>query len=71
MRLDDFRREWPKLPDDRDVDTVGGLVVKLAEVVPPEGSVFDHGGLRFVVRIADQRRVKELDIEIHDRGARS
>lgn len=71
MRLDDFRREHPALPDDPDVDTVGGLVVKLAEVVPTVGEVFVHRGLKFSVRAADERRVREVEIERADlRGGR-
>lgn len=71
MRLDDFRREYPALPDDPDVDTVGGLVVKLAEVVPTVGEVFVHRGLKFSVRAADERRVREVEIERADlRGGR-
>ena len=34
MRLDDFRREFPELGEVDDVDTLGGLALKLAEVVP-------------------------------------
>ncbi len=64
MRLDDFRREYPALGDVADVDTLGGLAVKLAEVVPPVGAVFSHRGLRLTVKSADERRVRELLVEI-------
>lgn len=63
MRLDDFARECSALGDDEDVDTLGGLVVKLAEVVPTAGEVFTHRGVRFTVRVADERRVRELLVE--------
>lgn len=63
MRLDDFRREHPALEDDPDVDTLGGLVVKLAEMVPAVGEVLVHRGLRFTVRSADERRVREVEVE--------
>lgn len=66
MRLDDFRREYPGLPDEPDVDTVGGLVLKLAEVVPNPGEAFVHRGLRFTVRVADERRIREVEIERAD-----
>ena len=63
MRLDDFRREHPALGDVAGVDTLGGLVVKLAEVVPPVGAVFSYRGLRLTVKSADERRVRELLVE--------
>ena len=63
MRLDDFAREFPALGDDDDVDTLGGLVVKLAAVVPAAGDVFTHRGVRFTVKVADERRVRELMVE--------
>ncbi len=63
MRLDDFRRQHPGLGDDPDVDTLGGLLTKLAEVVPVEGQVFLHRGLRLTVKAADERRVREVFVE--------
>ncbi len=63
MRLDDFAREDPSLGTDPDVDTLGGLVVKLCEVVPDVGEGVSHRGLRFTVKVADERRVRELWIE--------
>ncbi len=69
MRLDDFRREYPALGDVADVDTLGGLAVKLAEVVPPVGAVFSHRGLRLTVKSADERRVRELLVETYGGAA--
>ncbi|MBN8249682.1 MAG: CBS domain-containing protein, partial [Verrucomicrobia bacterium] len=63
LRLDDFAREFAGLGDDPDVDTLGGLVVKLAEVVPAPGEVFQYRGVRFTVRAADERRVRELLVD--------
>ncbi|MEI7729444.1 MAG: hemolysin family protein [Verrucomicrobiota bacterium] len=63
MRLDDFRREYPALNDYPGVDTLGGLVCALAEVVPGEGEIFQHHGLRLKVLVADERRVRELLVE--------
>ncbi len=63
MRLDDFVREHPALGTDPDVDTLGGLVVKLCEVVPVVGETVSHRGLRFTVKAADERRVRELLVE--------
>lgn len=63
MRLDDFRREYPALGEVPDVETLGGLVLKLAEVVPAPGAHFLFRGLKLTVRLADPRRVRELLIE--------
>lgn len=63
MRLEDFQREYPELGDFPGVETLGGLVVALREVVPPIGESVEHRGLRFTVTAADERRVRELVIE--------
>lgn len=63
MRLDDFRREFPDLGEVGDVDTLGGLTLKLAEVVPVAGEAFSFRGLKLTVLHADERRVRELLVE--------
>jgi CBS domain containing-hemolysin-like protein len=63
LRLDDFRREYPPLGDVSDVETMGGLALSLAEMVPATGESFVFRGLRLTVRAADERRVKELLVE--------
>lgn len=63
MRIDDFRREYPGLGEVQSVDTMGGLAVKLAEVVPAVGEAFEFRGLRLTVTQADDRRVRELLVE--------
>jgi putative hemolysin len=63
LRLDDFRREYPSLGNIPDVETMGGLAVSLAEVVPASGESFVFRGLRLTVQSADERRVKELLVE--------
>ncbi len=63
MRLDDFRREHPALGDFPEIETMGGLVLKLAEVVPAVGESFTIRGLRLTVREADHRRVRQLLVE--------
>mgnify|MGYP000424568325 CR=1 FL=1 len=63
MRLDDFRRECPELPDLSEVETVGGLVMSLLEVVPRPGDKVQFQGLSFKVIQADERRVREVLIE--------
>ena len=63
MRIDDFRRACPSLAAVEGVDTLGGLIVKLAEVVPAVGESVSFSGLRWTVQAADERRVRELLIE--------
>lgn len=63
MRLDDFRREFPALPEVAEVETMGGLLTHLLGVVPDteESAVFS--GLRFTARDTDGRRVRELIVQ--------
>jgi putative hemolysin len=63
MRLDDFRREHPALNPPDGVETLAGLVLWLADVVPGVGEVFRHQGLRITVLQADERRIRELLVE--------
>lgn len=46
----------------QDVDTVGGVILKLAGKVPAIGESFEHLGFRFEVSDADQRRVLQLRV---------
>ncbi len=69
MRRDDFRREYPDLGEVDEVDTMGGLVVRLMEVVPVMGQSVRFRGLKLTVRMADERRVKELLVEEVRKGA--
>jgi len=64
MRPDDFRREYPDLGETRDVDTMGGLMVNLLEVVPTAGESVVFRGLKLTAQIVDERRVKELLVEV-------
>ena len=63
MRLDDFRREFPELPEVPEVETMGGLLTHLLGVVPDadESSVF--AGLKLTAQATDGRRVKELLVQ--------
>ncbi len=63
MRLDDFRREHPDLADVPDVETMGGLLVKLLDVVPSAGESAAYRGLKLTAQVVDERRVKELLVE--------
>ncbi len=64
MRLDDFRREYPQLPEAPGVETMGGLALSLLEVVPAEGESVSYQGLQLTVKVADERRIKELLVRV-------
>ena len=63
MRLEDFRREFPGLPEVSEVETMGGLLTHLLGVVPDamESAVF--AGLKLTAHVTDGRRVKELMVQ--------
>ncbi len=62
--LEEFRREYPGLPDVGDVDTVGGLLVRQIEYVPAAGESVTFRGLRLTARKVDDRRVREVEAEL-------
>ena len=64
MRIDDFQREFPQIGDVPDVDTMGGLLVQQLEVVPEPGQSTTFRGLKLTAQTADERRVRELLVEV-------
>jgi putative hemolysin len=64
MRLDDFRREYPALGDVPEVETMGGLLIHLLEVVPGPGDSATFRGLKLTAEIVDERRVRGLVVEV-------
>lgn len=64
LRLDDFRREYPALADVPEVETMGGLLASLLDVVPARGDAATFSGLRLTAQAADERRVRELLVEV-------
>jgi putative hemolysin len=64
MRLEDFRREYPELGEVPGIETMGGLLVAQLEVVPAPGESVHFRGLRLTAQQADERRVKELLVEV-------
>ncbi len=64
LRLDDFRREYPTLGESAEVETMGGLLVNLLEVVPGPGESVLYRGLKLTAKVTDERRVRELDVEV-------
>ena len=69
MRVEDFRREHPDLGEVPGVDTMGGLLVALKEVVPQPGESAVLGHLRLTAHVADERRVREVLVELVKGGA--
>ena len=63
LRLDDFRREYPALGDVPEVETMGGLLTSLVEVVPRTGESATYRGLKLTASVTDERRVRELTVE--------
>ena len=64
MWLEDFRREYPGLGEVAEVDTMGGLLVQLLDVVPAVGQSAVFHGLRLTAQVVDERRVREVLVEV-------
>lgn len=63
MRLDDFRREHPALGEVAEMETMGGLLMSLLDVVPSPGESATFRGLKLTAQVTDERRVRELLVE--------
>jgi CBS domain containing-hemolysin-like protein len=63
MRLEDFRREFPALPDVAEVETMGGLLTHLLGVVPDVQESANFAGLKLTAQVTDGRRVSELVVQ--------
>ena len=63
MRLDDFRREFPALPEVAAVETMGGLLTHLLGVVPDADESAVISGLKLTAQTTDGRRVQELLVQ--------
>ncbi|MGH8046446.1 MAG: hemolysin family protein [Chthoniobacterales bacterium] len=68
-RLDDLAEEIGIEAGDKDVETIGGLVVEHFGSVPKVGESFVHDGWRITVRRATSKRVKEVLIEPAEEAA--
>jgi putative hemolysin len=64
MRLDDFRREFPELPHVPGIETMGGLLAKLLDVIPGLGEAATFRGLKLTAQAVDERRVREVLVEV-------
>ncbi|HTL56517.1 MAG TPA: hemolysin family protein [Candidatus Limnocylindrales bacterium] len=64
LRVDDFRREYPALGEVPEVETLGGLLMSLLDVVPTPGESATFRGLKLTAKTTDERRVREMTVEI-------
>lgn len=62
-RLEDFRREFPPLPEVAEVETMGGLLTHLLGVVPAAGESATFANLKLTAQTTDERRVRELLVQ--------
>ena len=53
VESDDFRREYPPLGDVPEVETMGGLLMSLLEVVPNQGDSVTFRGLKLIAQAGD------------------
>ena len=63
MRLEDFRREFPALPEVAEVETMGGLLTHLLGIVPEVGESATFANLKLTAQVSDGRRVNELLVQ--------
>lgn len=63
VQIDDFRREYPAIGEIDDCETLAGVILNEAGVVPSVGDVINFRGLRFTVKAADERRIREMQVE--------
>lgn len=67
MRLDEFSEyfDFDNDIEDEDVDTIGGLVVKLIGRIAEVGDTVDFKNFTFTVKEVDGARITKLEIERH------
>ncbi len=63
LRVEDFRREYPDLGEPPEIETMGGLLMSLLDVVPGPGDSATYRGLKLTAHVTDERRVRELMVE--------
>jgi putative hemolysin len=63
VTIRDFRRECPEIGEVPEVETMGGLLTTLLDVVPAVGEAAQFRGLKLTASRADERVVRELTIE--------
>lgn len=64
MRLDDFEREYAGMGEVAEVETLGGLLTTQLGAIPARGETVVFRGLRLTATVVDERRVRELTVEL-------
>ena len=64
ISLEDVAEELKVTLSDKDVETVGGWVMHLAERIPARGEVIEKDGFRITVLEADKRRLERIRLEM-------
>jgi len=64
LRIEDFRRDYPGIGEVAEVDTMGGLLIHILEVVPAVGESAVFRGVRLTAEKVDERHVRELLVEV-------
>lgn len=67
LNIDDLNEIlFTDLPKEEDVDTVGGLVLKVLGHVPVPGETFEYNGVRIKVERVRENRIYKVQMEILD-----
>jgi CBS domain containing-hemolysin-like protein len=70
MNITELNRELSlAIPEDGEVQTIGGFVIVSLGVIPTRGDVVEFEGIRITVLDAEPRRVKRLRLEIPEPAA--
>jgi putative hemolysin len=64
LSIEEFRREYPEIGPVPGLTTMGGLLVAQMEVIPAAGDSVVFRGLRLSAQSVDERRVKEVMVEV-------
>ncbi len=61
--IDDLNEELDiDLPEEEDYDTLGGFVFSHLGYIPKAGESFEHDNIKFIIRVAEARRIKLIRI---------
>ena len=63
LTVEEFQKIVPEVKSIPEVDTMGGLLVALKEVVPKTGESVNYNGLELTAVSANERSVKELVVK--------
>ena len=65
VRIEELANHFDiEMANNKDVDTIGGLVFSLLGYMPKKGQVINHEQLRFTVLDAEERKINRLKVEL-------